>query len=233
MRKPIVILGGMGPQASLRLHQLLMQESLRYHNGSGDDFPYVVHFSLPVADFISDVAAQEAAAQTLRGLNGTIRALEPASILLACNTAHLLAKEVPLLRRAPFVSMPETVADRLAQRRLRHVGLLATPNTIRSGLYRRVFSRRGIATIAPSAPQRRQLEAAIRSVIAGELNPTHQKKLLAIAGSLERRGAEAIVLGCTELPLLFPASESPLPTFDCLQLLAEAAINQQYCIMEK
>jgi aspartate racemase len=232
MRKPIVILGGMGPQASLRFHQLLIEKSMRYHNGDGDRFPYIVHFSLPVADFISDSSLKAAAAKTINQLADTIKSLHPGQLALACNTAHALITEVDILQRPPFVNMLEVAAQNIAGNSITKIGLLASPVTIRSRLYADVLAKQGIATIAPTPSQQRMLERAIRAVIAGEASGNEQRTLTAVARSLVRRGAQGILLGCTELPLIFDAESVTVPAFDCLDLYAEALIRKQYCIME-
>jgi aspartate racemase len=232
MRKPIVILGGMGPQASLRFQQLLISKSTRHHNGDGDQFPYIVHFSLPVADFISDTSAKRAAADTLNKLAPIIKRLHPAAVTLACNTAHAMVPDVPLLQKLPFVSMLEAVASQIERDGVTKIGLLASPTTIRSRLYAGVLASRGIETIEPTPTQRRQLEDAIRAIIQGSATQNHKKVLASIGNSLHTRGAEALLLGCTELPLIFDTTGVDLETYDCLDIYADAVITDQYCIME-
>jgi aspartate racemase len=232
MRKPIVILGGMGPQASLRFQKLLISKSARHHNGDGDQFPYIVHFSLPVADFISDASAKRAAASTINKLAPIIKRLEPAIITLACNTAHAMTADVPLLQKAPFVSMLEAVASKIERDGVTKIGLLASPTTIRSRLYADVLAQHGIGTIEPTPSQRRELETVIRAVIQGRAAQNHKKVLARIGKSLHTRGAEALLLGCTELPLIFDTKSVDLETYDCLDIYADAVITDHYCIME-
>jgi aspartate racemase len=232
MRKPIVILGGMGPQASLRFQQLLIRKSTRHHNGDGDQFPYIVHFSLPVADFISDASARRAAADTINKLAPIIKHLHPAAVTLACNTAHAMIPDVPLLQERPFISMLEAVASKIERDGVTKIGLLASPTTIRSKLYADVLASHGIDTFEPTPAQRRQLETAIRAVIQGTAAQNHKKALASIGNSLHTRGAEALLLGCTELPLIFDRTSVDLETYDCLDIYADAVITDQYCIME-
>jgi len=227
MRNPIVILGGMGPQASLRFHQLLIEKS-GAHTSDGDGFPHIVHFSLPVADFIHDEHAKQAAIYTLQGLTRVIQELQPSQLTLACNTAHLLVKNVKLLQGAPFMSMLDDVAVALKNDGVRRIGLMASPVTIQTGLYRAVLRKKGIGLILPDEAQKSQLEVAIRATIAGRARVTEAKTLATIAQSLTARGAEAILLGCTELPLIFPFEKSPMPIYDCLDIYANAVIERYY-----
>jgi aspartate racemase len=218
----------MGPQASLRFHELLIEKSRKHQSGEGDEFPFIVHFSVPVADFISDETREDAASAMLNDLDGVIRQLEPGTITLACNTAHILVDRVAILRRPEFRSMLEAVADEVERRGIRRVGLLATPTAIRAKLYENVLAKRGIKTLLPRAGQIGTIETAIRSVISGENDLRLKAKLTDIANSFEGRGAEAILLGCTELPLIFDGSKSNVPVFDCLDVYADAVIGQYY-----
>ena len=228
MRKPIVIIGGMGPQASLRFHELLIEKSKQHHNGDGGDYPFVAHFSLPVDDFISDESKKVAAVAMLNGLSGAIEQLEPDTITLACNTAHLMVPDVPLLQKPSFVSLPKTVASVLAARGVRKAGVLATPTTLRTGLYDQALAEQSIESVSPNTTQQALLETAIRSVIAGEPDYELQTELTAIADSLVTKGAGAIILGCTELPLIFPKVSLDVPVLDCLETYADAVIDRHY-----
>jgi len=232
MNKPIAIIGGMGPQASLRFHKLLIAKSQHYHSGDGKDFPYIAHFSLPVDDFISDTSKESAALQTVDNLIDTFTGLEPQIVTLACNTAHLLVSRSAVLQLPEFVSMIETVGQTIADTGIYQVGLLASPNTVQTKLYESILLRHGIATIRPSTSELAQLEQVIRHIIAGTSQRKDSSTLTRIAQSLARKGAEAILLGCTELPLVFDAASCPVPVHDCLDIYAERTIRQYYNITE-
>jgi aspartate racemase len=228
MRKPIIILGGMGAHASLHLHKLLLQKSLAYHDGSGDDYPHIVHLSLPVPDFISDESQKFAAIATLEDLAPTIDALHPEQILLACNTAHLLRPDATLLRRKTFLSLLETVAGNAASNRCRRVGLLASPTTIRTKLYDEALQHYGISSLAPTAKEQQSVESVIRNVIAGRQSIHDSKRLARIVQSLQASGADAVLLGCTELPLVFDDTCTDTPIINCLDVYASASTQKYY-----
>jgi len=228
MRKPIIIIGGMGPQASLRFHQLLIEKSTKHHSGQGDEFPFIVHFSLPVDDFISDESKKEAAISLLNQQEEVVEKLRPSTITLACNTAHLMVPDVPLLQQPNFAPLPGIVAAKLAADGIKRAGVLATPTTLRSGLYDMALAEHGIKPVLPTKTQRKVLEAAIRSVIAGQPDINLQPGLAEIARSLVAKGAEAIILGCTELPLIFPDGDCGVPILDCLDIYAEAVTERHY-----
>jgi len=228
MRKPIIILGGMGPQASVRLHELLLRKSSAYHDGDGDDYPYIVHFSLPLPDFINDESRKQEVVAALDAFAPTIKALQPEQVLLACNTAHVLQAEVALMRDPAFMPLLDVVAGYADSQRFQRIGLLATPTTLRTGLYDRALERYSIDCVHPIASQQHSIEAVIRRVISGKLLTDDRLHLTKIALSLQKRGAQAILLGCTELPLIFDAGQINLPVIDCLDAYADVSMQLYY-----
>jgi aspartate racemase len=228
VKSPIVIIGGMGPQASLRFHDLLIEKSKQHHNGDGDQFPHIVHFSLPVVEFLGDQEKMEQAIRQLNRHTELIEQLRPTVITLACNTAHILRQEVDIMRHPAFVALPDIVSARIKQDGVRKIGLLASPTAIRTKLYEETLRKNGVATVRPRNSELSTLEMAIRSVITGSGRKNAQIELSRLAHSLVAGGAEAILLGCTELPLLFDVTQMQVPTYDCLHIYADAVINHYY-----
>lgn len=225
--QPIVIIGGMGPQASLRFQQLLVEKSQKYHSGQGSEYPYIVHFSIPIDDFISDQSRETAAAEHLRQLNAVLSVLQPKLITLACNTAHRLVPRIELFESKAFLSMIETVAYRLATDGVTRVGLLASPTTMRTKLYEKELGQLGVNVIRPDRVQQVALESCIRSVIEGKNTTRASRRLTSVGQALLSRGAQVLLLGCTELPLIFKQATG-IPTYDCLDIYAEAVVAKYY-----
>ncbi len=86
----------------------------------------------------------------------------------------------------------------------------------------------GMELLIPQAKQLTRVEMAIRATISGSVTTLDKDSLLDTARALAAQGAEAIVLGCTELPLIFPMEKSPIPVYDCLDIYANAVIARYY-----
>lgn len=143
-------------------------------------------------------------------------------IVLACNTAHLLLPQLQACIAGQFVSLIDTTVGHLNARAVNKVGLLASPTTIRTGLYEHPLSEQGIQTIVPSAHNVDRIETLIRRIIGGERVPIAE--LSSVARDLERRGAELILLGCTELSVI--AGQEPLNKWvDPLRLISEQLLS--------
>jgi len=227
-RKIIGILGGMGPEASRYLYKLLIDLSIKHFNAkNNDDFPEVIIHSIPVPDFISSDRKRGEALQMLSERVQQLNKLDISCLSIACNTAHVLLNDLQKNSDVPFVSMIDEVAQIVNDSNHKTVGLLGTPSTIRYQLYQKALEADGILTIIPNTKQIKTLEQIIRNILAGELLIQDTKKLTKIADSLKNKGVEGIILGCTELPLVFP-SNYPLPVYNSVEILALALLRRYY-----
>ncbi|MGZ5556197.1 MAG: aspartate/glutamate racemase family protein, partial [Candidatus Aminicenantales bacterium] len=109
------------------------------------------------------------------------------------------------------------------------IGLVATSGTVRSGIIARTFEAAGIAVIFPCARDQKRVMAAIygkKGIKAGFTEGPPREILLGIAGDLIRRGAQAILAGCTEVPLALQASDLSVPLVEPMTIGARAAIRR-------
>jgi aspartate racemase len=145
-------------------------------------------------------------------------------IAVPCNTAHAFLPAVVERVGVPIVHMIEQTTRHLGtfQPQVHTVGLLATTGTVRAQLYQQWLAAARIALLVPdSASQDNEVMPAIRSIKAGG----NALGLLAPAARrLVDRGAQAIIAGCTEVPLGLHARELPVPLVDPTEVLAEAVI---------
>jgi aspartate racemase len=149
-----------------------------------------------------------------------------AGLLLICaNTMHKLAERVRGAVGVPLVHIVEETARAALRLGWTRVGLLGTRITMEDGFYCQGLEARGLAALLPSAPQRGELERIIFEELAvGRLEPASRQACLAIAGELAGRGAQAVILGCTELPSLLKGAPAPVPWLDSLEIHVQAAM---------
>jgi len=164
-------------------------------------------------------------------LVATARGLEKAGaevIAIPCNSAHAYLAAIRHGVRVPVLDIMEEVAAAVAALTPRPgaVGLLATPGTVRARLYHRALATRGIAVIEPTAVEVEDVHAAIKAVKAGDLGQAVRARLRDVAAALIRRGAAAIVLGCTELPLVMGSQDVSVPLLDGAEVLAAAVVRE-------
>lgn len=211
MRKRILIIGGMGPQASLVLHSYLIQAAIKLGAVDNQDYPLIVHVSVPVEDFISDKSAKPRA---LAMITETLKPLADTAFtdaVIACNTAHLLyddITEVLGMRPHSLMGLVDEEIERCGQA---SIGLLATPTTIESQL----FGER--LTLGMDA--QRATTDLIRGVLAGKTSGL--VGLRKQVHQLQRQGAKRVILGCTELSVLNQMSVADEHVIDPLKLAAQ------------
>jgi len=222
----IGILGGMGPQASACLLDMLIDISVkRFGAKNNDDFPEILLDSVSISDFISNDSKKNESLKILKDKVIFLNRIRPCRLALVCNTAHIFLNDLQKISKAPFVSMVEEVANTVAMTNLERVGILGTPTTIKSKLYQRALSKFDIECIEPKSNELKILERIIRNVIAGSSGRNDKNILLSIANNLKKGGANGIILGCTELSLIFPTKQN-LPVFNSLKILAMALLRK-------
>jgi aspartate racemase len=142
------------------------------------------------------------------------------------NTAHLALEVTRAPLALPGLHIADIVAEEAARRGFVKVGLTGTRWTMEGPIYPRELQRRGMASLAPTEDERAIIqniifEELVRGIVAGE----SRTRLVAIIGNLKEQGCDAVILGCTELPIALNNASSPLPTLDSTRLLAHAAVD--------
>ena len=229
MKKIVGILGGMGPLATCDLYEKII---LATPAASDQDHLHVI------IDSNTDIPDRTAA--ILHGGEDPVPQLcRSAGLLLnagaevlcmPCNTAHYFYDRVFAFARAAspdaaFVHMPRETARLARARGIGTVGLLATDGTIRSGVYARAFGDEGIGVVTPDAAGQQAVMALIYEGVKAGNWQLDLAPVRAALRDLLHRGAETLILGCTELPVAFGRIDFGVPTLDPTQVLAEAVVR--------
>lgn len=228
--KTIGVLGGMGPEAGAAFLERIVRETAAARD---QDHPPVILYSLP--------QVPDRTAAILHGGEDPVPALRRGLAVLAgagadfavvsCVSAHYFLPRLVPRSPLPLISLIDETVTALERMKLvpRAVGLLATDGTVRSGIFARAFEAAGIAVQTPSARDQARLMKAIygkKGVKAGITAGPPREAVLAVARSLVRRGAEAVVAGCTEIPLVLEAADLAVPLVDPMTAGARAAVRR-------
>ncbi len=143
------------------------------------------------------------------------------------NTIHQALPLVEVGTKRPWLHIAEVVAEEAKARGFRKLGLLGTRWLVVSEVYPEKLSTRGIAYMRPNDEERIEINRIImEELVAGVFKPEavacHQR----VIRRMKQEGCDAVVLGCTEIPLIMNDANSPLPTLDSTRLLARAAIRR-------
>jgi aspartate racemase len=147
-------------------------------------------------------------------------------LVLCANTPHIAADTIQGKIRIPLIHIAEATAREIAGRKLKTVGLLGTRITMEQAFYRDKLSKAGIACIIPGDNERNFIHATIFDELGKEIfKPETKKHYLDIIDDLTRKGAEGIIFGCTEIPLLIKQKDCIIPVFDTTIIHATAAVD--------
>jgi len=219
----IGILGGMGPEATARLFQLLTAATPAEHDQ--DHLHVLINSDPKIPDRTAAILGS--GEDPLPALVEGARLLERAGadfLIMPCNTAH---HWLPALReevRVPILDMLRETVLVVARHapQVSRIGLLATTGTVRTGLYESRLASEGVAVVRPTDAEQEAVMSVIHAVKAGRagLGP----RLDEVGQALRRRGAQGLLLGCTELSVVDLPGSSDFPVFDPLRVLAERAV---------
>ncbi len=147
-------------------------------------------------------------------------------LVIATNTMHKLFPEVQRRVKIPLLHIADATAEKIKERGLRRVGLLGTKFTMEMDFYRERLARHGIDILVPPAREREYINRVIyEELVKGILREESRRRFLEIIKALEENGAEGIVLGCTEIPLLIKQEHTELPLFNTTEIHARAAVD--------
>jgi aspartate racemase len=148
--------------------------------------------------------------------------------LLCTNTMHRMADAVSAAVRIPLLHIADPTAERIRARQIKTVGLLGTAFTMEQGFYKgRLQQKFGLDVLVPDANDRAMVHRIIyEELVRGRIENESRNTYRAVIKRLVASGAEAIILGCTEIMLLVKAEDSAVPLFDTTRIHAEAAVER-------
>ncbi len=143
------------------------------------------------------------------------------------NTAHLVLEQIMAELPLPGLHIADVVCDEIISNGWQKVGLLGTRWTMTGSVYANRLSDHDLQRLIPEQSMREQLNAAIFDELCqGVFNTRTTDLFIEAIGDLKQRGADCVILGCTEIPLIIHSDNSPLPVLDSTRLLAEYAVRE-------
>ena len=142
------------------------------------------------------------------------------------NTVHRVFEKVNSRSPIPLVSITETVAKECQSKGYRKVGVLGTKYTMQGSVYRDVLSELKIQMVVPSRDDQEKVNSIIfDELVPGKITESSGKGIIEVIQKLKKLGCDAVILGCTEIPLAVNSGNSHLPVIDSTRLLARKALE--------
>ena len=148
-------------------------------------------------------------------------------VLICTNTMHKMAEDVQDNINIPLLHIADTTAERIKEKDLKKIGLLGTNFTMEEDFYKgRLTNKHGLEIIVPKKEDRQIIHQIIyQELCLGQIKPSSKDQYIEIINKLVDSGAEAVILGCTEIPLLVQQEDVNIPLFDTTSIHAETAVE--------
>jgi aspartate racemase len=218
MAKVLGVLGGMGPAATVAFLERV--QALTPAQGDQDHIRILADINPQVPDRNRQ---PDAAEKTLGQMAMRLRDAGAQVLCMPCNTAHAQAagiKKVGL----PFVDMIAETTEAAAAGGAKKIGVLATPGG--EALYARALQGKGVKIVRLSGAAREAFMACVYAVKRGDLGDGPRAEMRRLAAMLVAAGAETVIAGCTEVPLLLGEEDVTVPLVDSAEVLAQACVNR-------
>lgn len=225
--KVIGILGGMGPEATVDVFVKILKNT---PVDNEQDHLRIIIDNNPKVPNRTEAIISGNVSQVIKTLQETALNLERSGvdfIIMTCNTAHYFLPEIQKVVSVPIIDMIKETVRVLTEKvpYVRKAGLLATTGTIRTGIYHKVIAQAGIELLSPKGEYQEKVMTAIKLIKDNGEHEESKTLICQAARWLIDKGAEALIGGCTEIPLVLTQQEVNVPLFDATEILAKTAVR--------
>ncbi len=225
--KTIGILGGMSWE-STTIYYRLINEGIKEHLG-GLHSAKILLYSFDFAEIEALQAAGEwdKSGELLAKVSRNLQDAGAACLLIGTNTMHLVADQVQAALDIPLLHIADATGTALQADDIKKAGLLGTRFTMEQDFYRkRIADKFGIEVIIPPEQQRETVHQVIyNELVLGKIKDASRAAYLEVIDALSEQGAEAIILGCTEIPMLVTPQHTAISLYDTTAIHAAQAVQ--------
>ena len=224
--KTIGLIGGMSWESTVPYYQLINQGIQAKLGGWHSAKIVLCSVDFQEIETLQRAGDWDAAAKILCRAAQAVEAGGAELFALCTNTMHIVAPQMAAAVRIPMLHIADATAAEITARGYKTVGLLGTNFTMEQPFYKdRLRERHGIAAIVPEAADRQFVHSVIfQELVFGKLNEASRREFLRIIAGLHEQGAEGVVLGCTEIPMLVQQAQTPVPLLDTMRIHAERLV---------
>ena len=225
--KTIGLLGGMSWESTREYYELL-NTMARKHFGGSHSCPCIIHsFDFAEIDKLQHQDKWDEMAGLLIKASIALESSGAELLMIGTNTMHLLAEQIEENIQIPLIHIADAIAEPIIKKGLKKIALLGTRFTMEKPFYaNRLKENHGISTLTPDEKDRKYIHKIIyEELIKGIIKDDSRNGFLQIIDRLSKQGAEGVILGCTEIPLLVKQEHCQIPVLDSTSLHAKAAFE--------
>lgn len=224
--KTVGLIGGMSWESSLTYYQRINSQ-VKLRKGGLHSAPLIL-YSVDFADIarLQHENDWEHMADYLAAIGQKLENAGAEALVICTNTMHKLAPQIASMVRIPLLHIGDAVINASRQQGVSRLGLLGTRFTMEQPFLRDYLTQAGLSVLVPSEPERDEIHRVIyEELCQGVIRPESLDFYLAAIDRLKQAGAEAVILGCTEIGLLVSPAQSPIPVLDTALLHADSVVD--------
>lgn len=225
--KTIGLIGGMSWESTVDYYKILNRE-VKVRLGEPHSAEIIMH-SVDFAEIekLQSAGKWEKLSEKMISIAQKLEAFGADMILICANTMHQMAPEVQANIEIPLLHIADAAAEKIEAEGAKRVGLLGTKYTMEGDFYKnRIEEKYDIEVVIPEPEAREYIHQVIyQELVSGILKDESKEKFKEIIKKLKEKGAEGVILGCTEIPLLIKTEDSSLPIFNTTELHAKKAVD--------
>ncbi|MGD9233072.1 MAG: amino acid racemase [Desulfobacterales bacterium] len=230
--KPIGIIGGLGPESTVDYYkEIIAAFNARYDEMA---YPEIIIYSVNIDEFMKFVETKNwsGLSEWLLEKISSIHRAGAQFAVIASNTPHIVFDEIKSKSPIPLLSIVEETCNKAQEMDLKNVGLMGTKLTMEADFYKKPFISKGMSVVVPSEKEQQFIHHKLFSEIElGIFKDSTREELLAIAKRMvDEEGIDALILGCTELPLILTQSKYGIPFLNTTAIHCESIIK--YCLQD-
>ncbi len=225
--KTIGLLGGMTSESSAEYYKLINRFTRKKLGGNHSAKSVMVSVDFGEMEPLMESGQWKTLKKELKDTASQIEKGGADFLVICTNTIHKFAADIEDSINIPVLSIIDATAEKIQEAGLNTIGLLGTRFTMEEEFYKkRLLDKHGIASVIPDKDDRELVHQIIMEELSiGIIKNTSRNKYLGIINDLAVKGAEGIILGCTEIPLLISQSDCKIPVFDTTFIHAKAAVE--------
>lgn len=224
--KTIGLIGGMSWESSAEYYRMINQEVKRRLGGHNNARSLMLTVNFDEIEALQHRGEWETLGNRMRDAARQLEAGGADCVVLCTNTMHKLAAQIEAAISIPFLHIADPTAQAIKRQGYQTIGLLGTRFTMEHDFYRgRLEAKHGLSVLVPDEAGRDMVHHVIYDELChGKLSDASRREYQRVIDELKARGAQALILGCTEITLLIKPEHSSLPVFDTTRLHADAAV---------
>jgi aspartate racemase len=225
MRK-IGIIGGLSAESTVEYYKILIDEYSKLKGGLASPLVIIDSLNLEEVRDLVDINKWDKVTQIILHSAKNLEKAGAEVIIIATNTIHKIFENIQENINTPMISIVDATAEAIKDQKLKTVGLLGTTYAIEAEFYQDSLKKHGLETIIPNQKDQEYVNDVIFDELVHHILKTESKEgYLEVIMKLQEMGAEGVILGCTEIPLLIKQEESPIPVFDTTTIHVLAALE--------